>query len=96
VPLDAEALSLLRHNIHLGTDVFDYDDLKVGSVEAYDPETGYMRIEKGRLAPKNIYLPVTAVSYLDDRGIHLWIPQAEIGRRFSTLPDVARDHFAGG
>jgi hypothetical protein len=96
VPLDAEELSLLRTNIHIGTNVFDYDDRKVGRVQAYDPETGYMRVEKGRMAPRNIYLPVTAVSYLDDRGIHLWMAEAEIGRRFSTVPDVARDHFAGG
>ena len=94
VPLDAEEISLLRDKIHVGTDVFDYDDRKVGSVQAYDPETGYMRIEEGRMAPRNIYLPVTSVSYLDDRGIHLWVAKAEIGRRFTLVPEVARDHFA--
>jgi hypothetical protein len=93
VPLDAEEIGLLRDKIHVGTDVFDYDDRKVGSVQAYDPETGYMRIEVGRIAPRNIYLPVTTVSYLDDRGIHLWVAKAQIGRRFSLLPDVARDHL---
>jgi hypothetical protein len=94
VPLDAEEISVLRDRIHVGTDVFDYDDRKVGSVQAYDPETGYMRIEEGRRAPRNIYLPVTSVSYLDDRGIHLWVAKAEIGRRFTLVPEVARDHFA--
>jgi hypothetical protein len=96
VPLDAEEIKLLRTRIHIGTHVFDYDDRKVGSVQAYDPETGYMRIEKGLLISRNIYLPVTAVSYLDDRGIHLWIAKAEVGRRFLTLPDVARDRLASG
>ena len=38
VPLDAEEISLLRDKIHIGTDVFDYDDRKVGSVQAYTPK----------------------------------------------------------
>jgi hypothetical protein len=27
-------------------------------VQAYDPETGYIRVEEGRMGPRNIYLPV--------------------------------------
>jgi len=93
VPLDAEAIRALREQIHVGTSVFDYDELKIGNVEAYDPKIGYMRIEKGHTVAKDIFLPVTSVSYLDDRGIHLWMTKTEIANRFSHFPEVARDAF---
>ena len=93
VPLDAAALGIVRQNIHAGTPVFDAESKKVGTVEAYDGSTGYMRVEKGTLFPKDIFLPVTAVSFLDDRGIHLSETKDTITNRFSRVPEVARGFF---
>jgi hypothetical protein len=94
VPLDAAALSVVREKIHIGTKVLDADYKNLGSIQAYDSDTGYMRIEKEGLTIKDIFLPVTSVSYLDDEGIHLSESKDTIKNRFSRLPEVAREFFA--
>jgi hypothetical protein len=93
VPLDADAIREIRERIHPGTTVLDADDEKLGRIEAYDPETGYMRIEKEGLTEKQIFLPVTSVSFVDDEGIHLSVPKETILMRFVRVPDVARAYF---
>jgi hypothetical protein len=94
VPLDAGALNALREKIAVGAPIFDADDKKVGKVDAYDPNTGYMRIEKAGLSAKDIFLPVTSVGFLDDRGVHLAETKETIANRFSRFPEIAKDHFA--
>jgi hypothetical protein len=93
IPLDADAIAVAREHIRVGASVFDADDLKLGVLDAFNRETGYMRIQKGALIFKDIFVPMTSVAYLDDRGIHLSMSQAEITNRFSHLPDVARRAF---
>jgi hypothetical protein len=94
VPLDAAGVRFVRENIHEGTAVFDSDEKELGTVQAYDGSTGYMRIQKGLLFPKDIFLPVTTVSFLDDRGIHLAEQTQTIMNRFARVPEVARSFFA--
>jgi hypothetical protein len=94
VPLDAAQLGALREQIQEGTPVFDEFDEKLGPVEAYDPETGYMRIDEGKLMPKPLFLPATAVAYLDDRGIHLSVAKDDIASRYTVVPAVAQEFFA--
>jgi hypothetical protein len=93
VPLDADAIAVVRDKIQAGTSVYDADDLKVGELDAYNRETGYMRIQKGTFSFKDLYLPVTSVAYLDDIGIHLTVTKNEIAHRFSHVPDIARRVF---
>jgi hypothetical protein len=93
VPLDAAGVRFVRENIHEGTSVFDSDEKDLGTVQAYDGSTGYMRIQKGLLFPKDIFLPVTTVSFLDDRGIHLAEQKEAIMNRFARVPGVARSFF---
>jgi hypothetical protein len=87
-------LRVVRENIHEGTPVIDSEGKKLGTVQAYDGSTGYMRIEKGGIFLKDIFLPVTTVSFLDDRGIHLSEPKDTIMNRFARIPEVARSFFA--
>lgn len=94
VPLDAAALNVVREKIQIGTRVMDADGKNLGTIEAYDGKTGYMRIEKEGLTIKDIFLPVTSVSYLDDQGIHLSEVKETIKTRFSRLPEIAREFFA--
>ena len=94
VPLDAAQLRAVRDQIRDGTPVFDEFDEKLGPVEAYDPDTGYMRIDEGRLVPKPLFLPATAVAYLDDRGIHLSVAKDDIASRYTMVPAVAKEFFA--
>jgi hypothetical protein len=94
VPLDADGLRMVKEQIHEGTPVLDSDRKTLGTVEAYDDESGYMRIEKEGITVKDIFLPVTTVSYLDDEGIHLSEDKDTIMHRFNRLPEVARGFFA--
>ena len=94
LPLDAAELLLLRDQIQEGTVVFDEFDERVGFVKAYDPKTGYMRLDAGTLVPKAVFLPATAVSYLDDRGIHLSVGRDSIASLYTVMPDVAKSFFA--
>jgi len=94
LPLDAARIGALREQIQEGTPVFDEFDEKLGPVEAYDPDTGYMRIDEGKLMPKPLFLPATAVAYLDDRGIHLSVAKDDIASLYTIVPGVAQEFFA--
>lgn len=94
LPLDAEELRLLRDQLREGAIVFDEFEERVGHVEAYDRKSGYMRLDPGTLAPKPVFLPATAISYLDDRGIHLAVPKDSIASEYTVLPEVAKEFFA--
>jgi hypothetical protein len=95
VPLDAWGVRAVRERVHTGIEVLDADDESVGRVGAYDPGSGYMRIEKEDVQPddSDLFVPVTAVSFLDDAGIHLSEYKKTIASRFNRVPDVARSFF---
>jgi len=93
VPLDAEALSMVREGIYIGATVLDVDNKNLGAIEDYDPSTGYMRIEKDGFTVKEIFLPVTAVSFLDDRGIHLSEAKDTLMSRYRRMPEIARGFY---
>jgi hypothetical protein len=94
VPLDADGLRVVKERIHAGTPVLDLDDQNLGTVQRYDGDSGYMCIEKEGFTVKDVFLPVTTVSYLDDEGIHLSETKDTIMHRFNKLPDVASSFFA--
>ncbi len=93
VALDAEGIQMVREKITLGTKVFDAEGKKVGTVQAYDKDSGYMRIEKGEIFTKDLFLPVTAVSFLDDQGVHLAEVKDSIMNHFVRMPEVAKEFF---
>ena len=93
LPLDAEELRKLRDQIHQGNAVFDEFEERVGIVEDYDPKTGYMRLDVGKLEEKPVFLPATAVSYLDDLGIHLSVCRESIASLYTVMPEVAKEFF---
>jgi hypothetical protein len=94
VPLDAAAINELKEKITIGSAVYDADNRKLGKIDAYDAKSGYMRIEKAGLSSKDVFLPVTTVGYLDDRGVHLAETKETIATRFSRLPEIAKESFA--
>ena len=77
--------------IDIGTTVLDSEFKNLGTVEAYDSDTGYMRIEKDGLTIKDIFLPVTSVSYLDDSGEFTW-PGRRHRDQKSILPASRKSH----
>jgi hypothetical protein len=93
VPLDAEALQEMRNDVFLGATVLDVDDKNLGSIQDFDADTGYMRIEKDGVSVREIFLPVTAVSFVDDRGIHLSESKETLWDRYRRMPEVARGFY---
>ena len=93
VPLDAQGVREVKERVHTGIQVRDADDEKIGRVEAYDASSGYMRIAKDDAQTDDLFVPVTSVSYLDDRGVHLSEYRRTIESRFNHVPDVARAFF---
>ncbi len=51
-----------------GTTVNDMAGEKVGTLHAYDPEGGYITVQKGFLFHKDLYIPLSAVRSTDAEG----------------------------
>jgi len=93
VPLDADALREVRNDLFLGATVLDVDGKNLGAIQALDAETGYMRIEKDGFTVSEIFLPVTAVAFVDDEGIHLSESKDTLWDRYRRMPEVARGFY---
>jgi len=48
--------------------VYDTAGEKIGTVQAYDPQGGYITVQKGFLFHKDLYIPVNAVQRTDAEG----------------------------
>src|SRR5262249_23274431 len=93
VPLDADALRALREDLFIGATVLDVDNKNLGTIQAFDADTGYMRIEKDGFTVKEIFLPATSVSFVDDQGIHLSEAKETLWERYRNMPEVARGFY---
>jgi hypothetical protein len=93
VPLDADALRAVRGDVFIGATVLDVDDKNLGTLQAFDADTGYMRIEKDGFIVKDIFLPVTSVSFVDELGIHLSEAKSTLSDRYRRRPDIARGFY---
>jgi hypothetical protein len=93
VPLDADALRAAREDVFMGATVLDVDGKNLGTIQAFDADTGYMRIEKDGFTVKDVFLPVTSVAFVDERGIHLSEAKETIWDRYRRRPDVARGFY---
>jgi len=93
VPLDADGLRAARADVFIGATVLDVDDKNLGTVEAFDAGTGYMRIQKDGFTVRDIFLPVTSVSFVDDRGIHLCEAKDTLWDRYRRRPDIAHGFY---
>ena len=51
-----------------------------------NPASGWMVVEKGKLFPKDLYVPVTAVDYLDGDGVHLRVTKDVLQNAFVVQP----------
>jgi hypothetical protein len=52
--------------------VYDTTGAKVGRLRAYNPQDGYLLVERGWLFPKDLYIPLAAVQGTDAAGdVHL-------------------------
>jgi hypothetical protein len=63
-----------------GMTVFDAAGDKVGKLDMFNPESGFLDIRKGWLFPKDIYVSVRAVARTDADGIYLGLYKEDLER----------------
>ena len=79
-------------NLHIveGMTVFDAAGEKVGKLDTYNPEGGFLDVRKGWLFPKDIYVPVRAVARSDADGIYLGLYKEDLERaEYAPTPEQA-------
>jgi hypothetical protein len=69
--------------------VYSFDGEKVGKVRNYDPQAGYADVQKGWLYKKDVYVPLAAVSSVDEDGITLKLTKEALDDdRYSAPPTL--------
>ncbi|HEY1387495.1 MAG TPA: PRC-barrel domain-containing protein [Ktedonobacterales bacterium] len=70
-----------------GTDVYDANGEKVGTVREYNPQASYLVVEKGMLFKKDLYVPVSAINRTTTDGIQLSLFKDDLkADRFTAPP----------
>jgi len=89
VVVDSMTISLAMDRMGTGPKVFDAKGEKIGRVYQYDPSTGWIVVEKGTFFPEDLFIPVTAVKYLDNEGAHLRVGKDVLKDAFVVKPGNA-------
>lgn len=80
--------------------VYDAAGEKIGTVHEYDPQGGYITVQKGFLFHKDLYIPVSAVQSTDaDGNVYLSLSKDDLaGDRYANPPagGTAADSYAQG
>lgn len=61
-----------------GTRVFDVNGAKVGTVDMFNAEGGYLVVRKGLIFPKDIYVPLQAITGSNQDGVRLNVTHDEL------------------
>lgn len=69
-----------------GTDVFDVNGDKVGSVLQSNPQMDYLVVEKGILFKKDLYIPTSAIARTTADGISLNLSKDDLKDDRFTAP----------
>lgn len=74
-------------NIADGMTVYSTDGEKVGTVRNYDPQAGYLDVQKGWLFKKDFYVPQAQVDAVTPDGVTLKLTKDELENdRYSSPP----------
>jgi hypothetical protein len=71
-----------------GTDVYDVNGDKLGTVSGSSASADYFTLQKGMLFPRDYYVPMSAVSRIDPDGIYLNVAKDDIKNRGWENPPV--------
>jgi hypothetical protein len=74
-----------------GLAVYDAEGAKIGPVRRYDLEAGYMVVEEGKLARRELYLPFHLMQTITPRAIYLNVAEDALTDAY-LLPPAARTH----
>lgn len=69
---------MTQQHLDPGTLVFDAEGKWVGIVSLHNTPGSALVVQKGRWFPKNLYLPVQAIDYVDDGGVSLRLSKDDL------------------
>ena len=70
-----------------GTDVYDANGDKVGTVQEFNPQANCIVVQKGMIFTKDLYIPINAIDGRDDKGVYLSLTKDDLkDDRFSSPP----------
>lgn len=69
-----------------GTPVYDIDGSKVGDVNEYDAQRGYLHVKKGLIFTRDVYIPLNAIGQRTTDGIYLNLPKSELSNQGWVTP----------
>jgi hypothetical protein len=72
--------------ISLGQRVYDPDGNKVGTIARYDTQTAWMKVEKGTLFHRDLYIPFSTISTIDPREIALSVVLDDLLASYTNPP----------
>jgi|SRR5689334_20886038 len=78
-----------------GTDVYDVNGDKLGTVSGASASADYFTLQKGLLFPRDYYVPMSAVSRIDPDGIYLNVAKDDIKNRGWENPPLERRETFG-
>jgi hypothetical protein len=76
----------VRQQIAPDQEVYDLDGNKVGIVDQYDLQAGWMKVEKGLFMVKDLYIPFSAIASIDPREIYLSLSKDTLQRDYASPP----------
>jgi hypothetical protein len=80
-----------------GATVYDTTGAKVGTLRAYNPQGGFLLVEKGWLFAKDLYIPLAAVQGTDAMGdVHLSLRKDDLQDDRYDIPPGGGTTVAGG
>lgn len=89
-----ESESLRHHQAEPGTLVYDADGRWVGIVSLRNPHGEYLVVQRGRLFPRDLYLPTTAIAVIDHAGVGLNLSKHDLRQRSYSHPPPSDDEPA--
>src|SRR5260370_568635 len=84
--VDGTRITRAIQRVGKGPKVYGWAGKGVGRVYQYDRAGGWMEVEKGMFSPKDLFIPVTAVDYLDNGGVHLRVTTDVLKNAFVVQP----------
>jgi hypothetical protein len=76
----------VRETIAIGLTVYDNKGEKVGKVENFDRDTGYMTVRFNPFPEKVLYIPVRLITNIDPRELYLSLSRDELHRDYAHPP----------
>jgi hypothetical protein len=86
VVVDSNTISVAIARLANGLKVYDANGEQIGRVYQYDPSSGWIAVQKGIISSSDLFIPVTAVDYLDGDGVYLRVTKEVLTHAFVVRP----------